>query len=99
MFVLNACNVFCNKGELPNKLIQRDFQSWRGFCKKTAKATPALKAPDEGVGCKNKTPIHHKQSHHRPGFVKMMALFRGIDEAMAVDRTEKKMKPYLTGLQ
>ncbi len=34
---------------MPNKLIQRDFQIWRGFCKKPAKAAPALKAPDEGV--------------------------------------------------
>jgi len=34
---------------LPNKLIQEDFQTCRGFCKKTAKATPGLKAPDEGV--------------------------------------------------
>ncbi len=29
--------------------LEEDFQTCRGFCKKTAKATPALKAPDEGV--------------------------------------------------
>jgi len=32
-----------------NKLIQRTFKPVAPFAKKTAKAAPALKAPDEGV--------------------------------------------------
>ena len=36
-----------------NNLIQRTFKPGVAFAKKTAKATPALKAPDEGVRAKN----------------------------------------------
>ncbi len=47
-----------------NKLIQRDFQTCHGFCKKTAKAAPALKAPDEDVSVKkNKHPTTRKHFH------------------------------------
>ena len=87
------------KERTPNKSLQPDSQKRRMFCKERKTRAPFACPLSFAVGCKKKTPIHHKQSHHRTGFVKMMALFCGIDEAMAVDKTEKKMRSYLTGLQ